>query len=34
MSASTEMQNHYSRMSEHYSTLAEAKELGALAFGV
>jgi hypothetical protein len=29
---STEMRNHYSRMSKHYSTLAEAEELGTLAY--
>jgi hypothetical protein len=28
---STEVRAHYSRMSEHYSMLAEAEELGALA---
>jgi len=30
MCASTEMRTHYSRISEHYSKLAEAEELGAL----
>jgi hypothetical protein len=30
---STEMRNHYSRMAEHYSSLAEAEELGTLAYG-
>jgi len=29
-STTTKMQNHYSRMSEHYSTQADAEELGAL----
>jgi hypothetical protein len=30
---SAEMRNHYSRMAEHYSTLAEAEELGKLVYG-
>jgi hypothetical protein len=30
---STEMRTHYSRMSEHYSSWAEAEELGTLAYG-
>ncbi len=30
---STETRNHFLRMAEHYSTLAEAEELGALAYG-
>jgi hypothetical protein len=30
---STETQNHYLRMAEHYSTLAEAEEQGTLAPG-
>jgi hypothetical protein len=30
MCASSEMRNHYSQMSEHYSTLADAEELSAL----
>jgi hypothetical protein len=30
---STEMRTYYSRMSEHYTTLAEAEELGTLAYG-
>jgi hypothetical protein len=29
----TEMRNHYSRMADHYSTLAEVEELGTLAYG-
>ena len=29
ISFSTQMQNHYCQMAEHYSTLAEAAELGA-----
>jgi hypothetical protein len=29
MCVSTEMRDHYSRMSEHYRTLAEAEEPGA-----
>jgi hypothetical protein len=29
---STEMRNHYSRISKHYSTLAEAEELRTLAY--
>jgi hypothetical protein len=33
MSSSTEMRKHYSRLSEHYSTLAEAEVLGGLAYG-
>ena len=31
--SSTEMRNHYLRMAEHYSTMAEAEELGTLAYG-
>jgi hypothetical protein len=31
MSASPEMRNHYSQMAEHYSSLAEVKDLGILA---
>jgi hypothetical protein len=30
---STELRRHYSLLSEHYSTLAETEELGALAYG-
>jgi hypothetical protein len=30
---STELRTHYSRMSEHYSALAEAEELGSPAYG-
>jgi hypothetical protein len=30
---STEMRTHYSRMSERYSSLAEAEDLGMLAYG-
>jgi hypothetical protein len=30
---SSEMRDHYSRMSAHYTTLAEAEELGMLAYG-
>jgi hypothetical protein len=30
---STEMRSHYSLLAEHYSTLAETEELGALAYG-
>jgi hypothetical protein len=30
---STEIRAHYSRMAQHYSSLAEAEELGMLAFG-
>ena len=30
---STEMSNHYRRMAEHYSSLADAEELGRLAYG-
>jgi hypothetical protein len=30
---SSEMRNHYSRMSEHYSGLADAEELGTPAYG-
>ena len=30
---STEMRNHYSRIAEHYGSLAVAEELGALAYG-
>jgi hypothetical protein len=30
---STEMGNHYRRMAEHYSSLADAEELGGLAYG-
>jgi hypothetical protein len=33
-SPSTEMRTHYSRMSEHYGALAEAEELGSLAYGM
>jgi hypothetical protein len=33
MCPSTEMGNHYRRMAEHYSSLAEAEELGGLAYG-
>jgi hypothetical protein len=29
----TEMGNHYRRMAEHYSSLADAEELGTLAYG-
>jgi hypothetical protein len=29
---STEMGNHYRRMAEHYITLAEAEDLGTLAY--
>jgi hypothetical protein len=32
MCRSTEMQIHYSRMSEHYTTLADAELLGGLAY--
>jgi hypothetical protein len=32
MCRSIEMQIHYSRMSEHYSTLADAELLGGLAY--
>ena len=28
-----EMRNHYSQMAEHYSSLAEVKNLGILAYG-
>ena len=31
--SSTEMRRHYSLLSEHYGTLAETEELGALAYG-
>jgi hypothetical protein len=33
VSPSTEKRNHYSGMAEHYSSLAEAEELGTLAYG-
>jgi hypothetical protein len=33
MYPSTEMANHYRRMAEHYSSLADAEELGRLAYG-
>ncbi len=33
MCGSTEMGNHYRRMAEHYTTLAEAEDLGTLAYG-
>ena len=32
MCTSAEMRNHYSRMAEHYSSLADVKNLGILAF--
>ena len=32
-SFSTQMQHHYFQMAEHYSTLAEAEELGKLVYG-
>ena len=30
---STEIRAHYSRMAQHYGSLAEAEELGTLAYG-
>jgi hypothetical protein len=30
---SSEIRTHYSRMAQHYSSLAEAEELGMLAYG-
>ncbi len=33
MCSSTEMGNHCRLMAEHYNTLAEAEELGVLAYG-
>jgi hypothetical protein len=30
---STEVANHYRRMAEHYGSLADAEELGGLAYG-
>jgi hypothetical protein len=33
MCASPETRNHYSQMAEHYGSLAEAKDLGILAYG-
>jgi hypothetical protein len=33
MCGSTEMGNHYRRMAEHYTTLAEAEDLGTVAYG-
>jgi hypothetical protein len=33
MCTSPDMRNHYSQMAEHYSSLAEAKDLGILAYG-
>jgi len=32
MCKSPEIRNHYSQMAEHYSSLAEAKNLGILAY--
>jgi hypothetical protein len=32
MCGSTEMGNHYRRMAEHYTMLAEAEDLGTLAY--
>ena len=32
MCTSTEMRDHYSQMAQHYSSLAEAKDLGILAY--
>jgi hypothetical protein len=33
MYPSTEIANHYRRMAEHYSSLADAEEFGKLAYG-
>jgi hypothetical protein len=33
MCTSPEMRDHYSEMAQHYSSLAEAKDLGILAYG-